>query len=242
MAVAELVVEEHVLLGPEDHHGLVPPGPLVGPGGRLLMALHEGRVHVQGGRRLGRTPLHRGDERAVGLPEPREGGRFRRDGRLRARLPQREVVGVEGLEEVPHRRGRRQRIAEQAGEGLVLAERREVLAAVPTRDPEGDQALDELRRPQAPLARLDLQRSVDRRRDAELPEQLDHERHPRAARDQRGVNRGIDLERQPPSILGHHAPPLAGCTRWVKEANAMPPDVGPQHPLQVRDPVVRSKP
>ena len=50
MAVAELVVQDDVLLRPEHHHRLVAARPLVGHGRGVLVALHEGGFHIQGGR------------------------------------------------------------------------------------------------------------------------------------------------------------------------------------------------
>ncbi len=123
---------------------------------------------------------------------------------------------MEGLEEVPDRGRRGQGVPEQRGQGLVLAERGEVLAAVPAARPEHDEALDEFRGRQAALALLDRNVRVDRLRDPELPEQLNHERNPRAAGDQRRVNGVIDLERQPWGLGGHLAPPSVCCTHWVK--------------------------
>jgi len=48
MAIAELIVEDQVLLGPEHDHGLVTPGAVIGHGGGVLVALHERRVHIEG--------------------------------------------------------------------------------------------------------------------------------------------------------------------------------------------------
>jgi hypothetical protein len=105
---------------------------------------------------------------------------------------------------------------EQRGQGLILAERREILAAVPAARPQRDQALDELRGRQAPLPLLDRNLRIDHRGDPQLPEQLDHERDPRAAGNQRWVNGVIDLERQPWRRVGHQHPPRVVCTQWVK--------------------------
>ena len=117
--------------------------------------------------------------------------------------PERPVLHVEGLEEVPDGGRGGQRVPEQRGQGLILAERREILAAVPAARPERDQALDELRGRQPALPLLDRDLRIDRLGDPELAEQLDHERDPGAARDQRRVNRVIDLERQPRRVSGH---------------------------------------
>jgi hypothetical protein len=66
------------------------------------------------------------------------------------------------------------------------------------------------------LALFDRDVRVDRGCNPELPEQLDHERHPGPARDHRGINRIVDLERQPWRRVGHRTPPWWGCTQWVK--------------------------
>ena len=66
---------------------------------------------------------------------------------------------------------------------MILAERREVLAAVPAACPERDQALDEVRGGQPALPLLDGDLGIDRLGDPQLPEQLDHEGHSGAARD-----------------------------------------------------------
>jgi hypothetical protein len=119
------------------------------------------------------------------------------------------------LQEVPHRGRGRESVAQQRRQGPVFAERREVLAAVPAARPQRDQALHELRRPQAPLALLDADLRIDRCRCPELAEQLTHERHPGAAGDQAGINRLVNLERQPRRLLGHRVPPCCVCTQWV---------------------------
>src|SRR5512133_3935501 len=86
-----------------------------------------------------------------GLPEPGQRRRLRGNRRLRAGLPEGEGLGVEGFQDVAHRRRGGQGVAEQRRQGVILAERREVLAPVPARDPEGDQTLHELGRSQAAL-------------------------------------------------------------------------------------------
>ena len=79
---------------------------------------------------------------------------------------------------------------------MILAERREVLAAVPAACPERDQALDELRGRQPALPLLARDVGLDRCRDPELAEQFDHQRDPGAAgergnmRDLRRLRRG----------------------------------------------------
>ena len=78
----------------------------------------------------------------------------------------------------------------------ILAEHCEVLAAVPAARPERNETLDKLRGRQAALALLDRDLRINRLGDPQLPEQLDYERDPCAARDQRRVNRVVDLERQ----------------------------------------------
>jgi hypothetical protein len=77
----------------------------------------------------------------------------------------------------------------------IFAQWGEILAAVPTAHPQGDQALHELRRLQPALALLHDHLGVDRGGDSHVPEQFDNERHPGPAGDQRGINRVIDLER-----------------------------------------------
>jgi hypothetical protein len=104
---------------------------------------------------------------------------------------------------------------EQGGQGLILAERREILAAIPAARPERDQALDELRRGQAPLPLFHRDVGLDRLGHAELAEQLDHERDPGAAREQAGIKGVIDLERQSWGRVGHRVPPWDVCTYSV---------------------------
>jgi hypothetical protein len=215
LAIAELIVHNHVLLGPEHHHRLVAARPVVGHGRRVLVALHERGIHIQGGRRLPGPALEARDPRAIGGAHARQGGRLQGDRRLGPSRPQGPALDVEGLEDVPHGGRGRQRVSQQRGQGLILAEPREVLAAVPAARPERDETLDELRGRQAALALLDRNLRVDRLSDPELPEQLDHERHPGPARDQRGVNGVIDLERQPRRVLRHRVPPCECCTHWV---------------------------
>jgi len=83
---------------------------------------------------------------------------------------------------------------EQGGQGVLLAEHREVRAAVPAARPEREETLDELRGRQAALALLDRDLGIDRLGDPELAEELDHERDPRSPGDERGINGVINLE------------------------------------------------
>jgi len=122
---------------------------------------------------------------------------------------------VECLEEVSDRGRSGQRVPEPGRQGLILAEPREILAAIPAARPERDEALHELRGRQPPPALLDRDLGIDRCRDPELAEQLDHERHPRAARDQGRVNGIVDLERQPRRHLKPRVPSSAVGTHWV---------------------------
>jgi hypothetical protein len=99
---------------------------------------------------------------------------------------------------------------------VILPQRGEVLTAVTPAHPEGDEALDKLGDLEAALALLDRHAGVNRLRDPEVAEQLDHQRDAGTARDQRGINRGIDLEGQPWRWVGHRPPPRVVCTQWVK--------------------------
>jgi hypothetical protein len=141
----ELIVEDDLLLRPEHDHGLVPARPIVGYGRRVLVALHERGVHIEGGRGFAGAALEARDQREIRLAQPRQGAGLHGNRGLRASRPERAVRDVEGLQEVPHGGGRGQRVPEQGGQGLVLAERGEVLAAVPAAGPERDETLDELR-------------------------------------------------------------------------------------------------
>ncbi len=67
--IAELVGDHHVLLGPHDRHRLIAPGPVVGDGGRRLVALHQRGVHICCRRRHGGPALQPGDQGAVRLPQ-----------------------------------------------------------------------------------------------------------------------------------------------------------------------------
>jgi hypothetical protein len=122
---------------------------------------------------------------------------------------------VKRLQEVPHGGRGRESVAQQGGQRLILSQRREVLAAVPAARPQRDQALHELRRPQAPLALLDADLRIDRCRCPQLAEQLNHERHPGPPGDQAGIDHLVNLERQPWRLLGHRVPPHWACTQWV---------------------------
>ena len=74
---------------------------------------------------------------------------LQRDRRLGPGRPERRALDVEGVQEVAHRGRRRQRVAEQRRQGVIRAERGEVLAKAdassvtrlgrgPERDPIGD--------------------------------------------------------------------------------------------------------
>ncbi len=180
------------------------------------MALDERGVHIQGSRRLAGPALDARDQRPVRLAQPREGAGLQRDRRVGPGLPQGAVLHVERLEEVPHGGRRGQGVPEQGRQGLILAQRREVLAAVPAARPQRDEALDELQRLQPALALFDWDVGIDRLGHPELAEQLDHERHSGPPGDQRGVNGIIDLERQPRVLGRHRRPPCERCTHWVK--------------------------
>jgi hypothetical protein len=82
-------------------------------------------------------------------------------------------------------------VPQQGGQGLILAEHREVLAAVPAARPERDETLDELRGRQAALALLGRNLGLNRLSHAELAEQLDHERDSRSSGDEHGIDRVI---------------------------------------------------
>ena len=70
MAIAELVMQDDILLRPEHHDRLVAPRPVVGHGRRVLVALHEGGVHIQGGRPFPGPALEAGDQRAIRAAQP----------------------------------------------------------------------------------------------------------------------------------------------------------------------------
>lgn len=190
------------------------------------MALHKGGVHVEGRRPFPRPALEAGDQRVVRAPEPHQRGRLLRDRGLGPGGPEGAVLHVERLQEVAHGGRRGEWMSEERGQRLILAEHGEVLAAVPAGRPQRDETLDELRGRQAALPLLDRDLGIDCVGDPELAEQLDHERHAGAARDQRGVNRVIDLERQPGRVLRHRVPPCECCTHWVKPSkpDAIPAD------------------
>jgi hypothetical protein len=187
-------MKDDILFGPEHHHRLVAPRPVVGHGGGVLVALDQRRIHIEGRRLLPGPALDAGHQRAIGDAQAREGRGLQGNRRLGTRLPERPVLDVEGLQEVPDGGGRREGVPEQRREALVLPECGEVLTAVPAARPERDQALDELRRREPALALLDGDVRIDRLRDPELPEQFDHQRDAGAAGDQRRVNRIVDLE------------------------------------------------
>jgi hypothetical protein len=213
--IAELVVEDDILLRPEHHDGLVAARPVVGHGRRGLIALHERGVHVEGRRAFPGPALETGDERAIRAAESGQRGGLFGDRRLRAGRPEGASLHVERLQEVPHRRGRGQRVPEERGQGLVLAERREILTPVPAARPEHDQALHEFGGRQAPLALLHGDLGLNRLGHPELAEQLNHQRHPGTAGDEAGIDGVINLERQPRRRVGHRVPPCACCTHWV---------------------------
>jgi hypothetical protein len=115
-------------------------------------------------------------------------------------------------------------MAQQGGQRVILPEHGEVLAAVPAAHPKRNETLDERRGRQASLPLLDRDRGIDRGRNPELAEQLDHERDPGAAGHQRGVDGVSDLERQPGRLLRHRVPPCGAITHWV---NGSKPDAIP---------------
>ena len=155
-------------------------------------------------------------------PSPASGRGLLGDRRLRARRPQRPVLDVERLQEVPHGGGRGQRVPEQRGQGLILAERREILAAVPAARPERDQALDELRRASSPRWRCftatsaSIVAATPSWRNSSITSGTPA--RPVTSVGSIGV---IDLERQPGRVLRHRVPPCECCTHWV---NGSKPD------------------
>ena len=213
--VAELLLEAHVRLGPEDDAGVVALRPVVGHGRGVLVTLHERRIHIESRSGFPGAALEARHQRAIGTVQPGEGGRLPGDSRGGPGRPERPLLGVERLAEVPDGGRRRQRVPEEGGHRVILAERGEILAAIPAARPERDEALDEWRGRQAALSLLDRDMRIDHGRDPELAEQLDRERDPRAAWAQRGIDRVIDLERQPQGRIRHRVPPWDGRTHWV---------------------------
>ncbi len=192
------------------------PGPVVGDGRRVLVALHEGGIHIERGPRLPGPPLQGRHQRAVRHAQPCERGGLLRDRRGGPRGPQGPVLDMEGLKEISDRGRGGQRVSQQRGQGLILAERREVLTAIPAARPERDEALDELRGGQAPLPLFDRDVRIDRLGRAELPEQFNQQRDPGPTRDERRIDRVVNLERQPWRRVRHRSPPWCGCTQRVK--------------------------
>jgi hypothetical protein len=103
LAVPELIMQDQILLRPEHEHRLGAARPVVGDRGGVLVALHEGRVHIQGGRPYPRPALEARDQRAIGGVQARQGRGLQGDRRLGPGRPQRPALDVEGLQEVAHR-------------------------------------------------------------------------------------------------------------------------------------------
>ena len=142
------------------------------------------------------------------------------------------MLHVERLEEVADGGGRWEGVAEQGGQRLILAERGEVLTPVPAAHPQGDQTLDELRGLQSPLPLLDRHRGIDRGGHPELAEQLDHQRDPGAAGDQRG-SMASSISNGNRGVSGIAFLPVGACTQWV---NASKHDAIPAGRKECRSP------
>jgi hypothetical protein len=196
VAVAELVGQHHVLLGPERDHRLVAAAPVIGRPRAPLLAGEDGGVNVDGRHRLRPVLLQPGDQPAVDRAQPLQALAFARHLAARA-LPQRRRRLVEPLEEVARGLGRREAVAEEQGQRRILAQLHQILAALAARGPEREQPLDQLRRRQAALAALDHHPPVEHRRGAARPERLDHQRHPAMSGDEPRLRPLIQLERKP---------------------------------------------
>ena len=114
VAIAELVMQDDILFGPEHDDRLVAPRSVVGHGGRVLVALHERRVYIEGCRRLPGPALEAGHQGPIGGTQASQGRGLQWDRGLRARCPQRPVLHVERLEEVADGGGRWQGVARAA--------------------------------------------------------------------------------------------------------------------------------
>jgi hypothetical protein len=96
-----------------------------------------------------------------------------------ALLQQRQVLGMELRQKAARRLRRRQVVAQQQRQCLVLAKLIEILGAFTARRSHGQQAFDHLRDAQTPLAALQLDLPVDHRRGPGLAKRLDQSGNPR---------------------------------------------------------------
>ena len=203
IAVAELVSDDHVLLRPQRQHRLIAAIAVIGALGGALVAGDDRRIDIER-RRLDRVPaLQIENQLGIGLRQTGQRHRLRSDARLAA-LQQRQVLGMKLGEEVARRLRRRQLMAEQHGQRLVLAERVEILCPLAAGRPHRQEALHHPGRAQTALALLQLDLAVDDRRRARQAERLDQPRHPRVSRDQARLKRRVDLKIKP---IRHARPP-----------------------------------
>jgi hypothetical protein len=212
VAVAELVGQDHVLLGPQHHHRPKAGAPVVGRQCRPLVALQNGRIDVEGRHRRGSPLLEKVNPSTIGLRQSLEPLAFASDV-TPLTLPERWCRLVEPVQEVARRRRRRQAVTQQQRRRRVLAQWRQVLAALAARSPKAEQPLRQLRGCEPALALLDDDAGVHHHGRAAGAERLDQQRHPAMGGERRRLHPLIQLERQP--RLRHPAV-LPGRTRPVK--------------------------
>lgn len=145
VAVAELVGEDDVLLGPEREDRLVAAQPVIGPLGRALVAVDDGGVDVERCRPYRPARLEVEHEFAICRRQAGERRALGRNARAAAALHQRQVLVMELREKVARRLRRRQSVTEHRRKRAVLAELVEILGALAARRPQRQKALDHRR-------------------------------------------------------------------------------------------------
>ena len=129
VAVAELVSQHHVLLGPQRHHRLVAGPPVIGRQGGLLLTRQNGRIDIDRRPCLWRPLLEPGDQPPAARGQALQPLTFRQY-RAALALPQGWRRLVERLEKIPYRLGCRDRIPEQQRQSRVLAQLCQIFAAL----------------------------------------------------------------------------------------------------------------
>ncbi len=131
IAVAELVGNNHVMLGPQRQHRLIAAITIVCAFGRALVAVDHGGVDIEGRRRHRLTALQIEDELGIGLGQTHQRHRLGGHRRL-AVLQQRQILGVELRQKIPRGLRRRQFVPQKQRQRLVLPKLIEILGPLAT--------------------------------------------------------------------------------------------------------------
>jgi hypothetical protein len=193
IAVAELIGNDHVLLGPQSQHRLIAAIAVIGTLGRPFVAGDHRGVDVEG-RRLHRpTALQVEDEFGIGLGQTQQRHRLGGDRRL-ALLQQRQILAMELRQKIARGLRCRQVVPKQHRQRLVLAELIEIRGPLTTRRPHRQQAFRHLRCTQPALAALQPDLPVNHRRRPGLTKRLDQSGNSRMPRDQPRFQLNSDLK------------------------------------------------